>query len=63
MATSLGFGVLFGSFISLLLVPSLYLVSEDVSRVVRRKRRVQSPPAAEVSGLRPVVDPIERKHA
>ena len=30
MATSLGFGVLFGSTISLFLVPSAYIVLEDV---------------------------------
>jgi multidrug efflux pump subunit AcrB len=37
MATSLGFGVLFGSAISLLLVPCLYLVGEDVRLFVRGK--------------------------
>ena len=63
MATSLGFGVLFGSFISLLLVPSLYLMSEDVSRLARRNRRAPAPSASEGSGPRPVAEPIERKHA
>ncbi len=33
MATSLGFGVLFATFITLLLVPALYLVLEDVKRL------------------------------
>jgi hypothetical protein len=37
MATSLGFGVLFGSAISLVLVPCLYLVSEDVRLLTHRK--------------------------
>ncbi|MBX3271806.1 MAG: efflux RND transporter permease subunit [Sandaracinaceae bacterium] len=36
MALSLGFGVLFATFITLLLVPALYLIIEDVGRVVRR---------------------------
>ena len=33
MALSLGFGVLFATFITLLLVPSLYLIVEDVARL------------------------------
>ena len=37
MATSLGFGVLFGSGISLVLVPSLYLMGEDLRLLVRGK--------------------------
>jgi len=41
MATSLGFGVLFGSAISLLLVPCLYMVSEDVRQLVRGKTLAQ----------------------
>jgi len=32
MAVSLGFGVMFATLISLLLVPSLYLVLEDLRR-------------------------------
>ena len=36
MATSLGFGVVFGSAISLVLVPILYMISEDVRGLVRR---------------------------
>lgn len=35
MAISLGFGVLFSTFVILLLVPSLYLVREDVGAVLR----------------------------
>ncbi len=36
MAATLGFGVMFSSFISLLLVPSLYLVLEDVKGILGR---------------------------
>ncbi len=38
MATSLGFGVLFGSAISLFLVPSAYIVLEDIKRVFSRPK-------------------------
>ena len=38
MATSLGFGVVFGSAISLFLVPSAYLVLEDLRMLVSRKK-------------------------
>jgi multidrug efflux pump subunit AcrB len=40
MATSLGFGVLFGSTISLFLVPSAYIVLEDLRKLVSRKKSV-----------------------
>jgi multidrug efflux pump subunit AcrB len=36
MATSLAFGVLFATFITLLLVPTLYLILEDLRRLARR---------------------------
>ena len=36
MATSLSFGVLFATFITLLLVPSLYLILEDLVAVTKR---------------------------
>ncbi len=36
MATSLGFGVLFAAVISLFLVPSAYLILEDLKRAIRR---------------------------
>ena len=39
MAISLGFGVLFATFIILLLVPALYLVIEDVDTALARLRR------------------------
>jgi multidrug efflux pump subunit AcrB len=38
MATSLGFGVLFGSAISLFLVPSAYIVLEDVRALFTRRK-------------------------
>ncbi len=37
MAISLGFGILFATFITLLLVPSLYLILEDILRPFKRK--------------------------
>ena len=36
MAISLGFGVLFATFITLLLVPSLYMIIEDLQRLLRK---------------------------
>ena len=36
MATSLAFGILFATFITLILIPALYLVTEDVKNVVWR---------------------------
>jgi len=38
MALSLGYGILFGTFITLLLVPCLYMVVEDANRLVRMVR-------------------------
>jgi hypothetical protein len=37
MAISLGYGILFATLITLLLVPSLYLIVEDVRSRYRRK--------------------------
>jgi multidrug efflux pump subunit AcrB len=45
MATSLAFGVVFATGISLLLVPSLYLILEDAKRGLRRR------PARDERGL------------
>lgn len=36
MAVSLGFGILFATFITLFLIPSLYLILEDIKRLVAR---------------------------
>ena len=52
MATSLGFGVLFGSTISLFLVPSAYVVVEDVKAALAgRKDELQ-----EIDPLDPLID-------
>ncbi|MBC8327870.1 MAG: hypothetical protein H8E31_03905 [Planctomycetes bacterium] len=39
MAISLGFGVVFATFITLVLVPSFYLMTEDLKRLGDRLRR------------------------
>ncbi len=44
MALALGFGVLFATFVTLLIVPTLYLVVEDLSEVIRA-RTPDAPPA------------------
>jgi multidrug efflux pump subunit AcrB len=36
MALSLGFGIVFATFITLGIVPSLYMVLEDIKRFLRR---------------------------
>jgi multidrug efflux pump subunit AcrB len=45
MALSLGYGILFGSLISLLLVPCLYMIVEDAQRLIRaiRPARAEAP--------------------
>ena len=55
MATSLGFGVLFGSAISLVLVPCLYMVSEDVRQLVLGKSLMHAtqPDAAQRESIGP----------
>ena len=37
MAISLGYGILFATFITLLLVPSLFLIVEDIRLLIKRK--------------------------
>jgi uncharacterized protein (UPF0333 family) len=39
MAVSLAFGVLFATVVTLLLIPSLYLVIEDIKQVFSRRKR------------------------
>lgn len=39
MAISLGFGLVFATLITLVLVPSLYLVTEDVTGLLGRRRQ------------------------
>jgi len=46
MAVSLGFGILFATVITLLLVPINYLVLEDLRRIVRRAAGREAPPPA-----------------
>jgi multidrug efflux pump subunit AcrB len=38
MAISLGFGILFASMITLILVPSFYMILEDIAAFFRRKK-------------------------
>jgi multidrug efflux pump subunit AcrB len=38
MAISLGFGILFATFITLLIVPSLYVILEDILNLFRRQK-------------------------
>ena len=52
MATSLGFGVVFASVVSLFLVPSGYVILEDLKRLLRGRPRVE-PTLATVEPLRP----------
>lgn len=42
MAISLAFGILFATVITLLLVPSLYLVLDDIKRLFTRKKKLDS---------------------
>jgi hypothetical protein len=48
MATSLAFGVVFASSISLFLVPSLYMILEDVKGLVRSRFFENAPDPARV---------------
>ena len=52
MAVSLGFGVLFATFIILLLVPAFYMAVEDAVGLVTLSRKTAAPPA-------PVGDPAQ----
>jgi len=42
MATSLAFGILFATFITLFLVPSVYLILEDIKDLFRKEKKVSS---------------------
>ncbi|KGJ89203.1 efflux RND transporter permease subunit [Thalassotalea sp. ND16A] len=48
MAISLGFGIMFATVITLFLIPSMYLIKEDVANIFRRKRKLQTPAETEV---------------
>jgi multidrug efflux pump subunit AcrB len=50
MAISLAFGVLFATFITLVLVPVLYSILEDVHELVTASRSQRRPPAGEGAG-------------
>jgi Flp pilus assembly pilin Flp len=54
MAISLGFGVLFSTFVTLVLVPATYMLVEDVRRFFARigeyLRVDEAPPPAQESG-------------
>jgi multidrug efflux pump subunit AcrB len=50
MAVSLGFGVVFATFISLVLVPSGYMIAEDLKVGARRFFGVSEDPAEEAAG-------------
>lgn len=45
MAVSLAFGVMFATFVSLLLVPSLYVILDDFGRILSRLRGAPTPTA------------------
>lgn len=46
MAVSLGFGVMFATFITLILIPAVYLMLEDVTTLIRGKARTAAALAA-----------------
>jgi len=62
MAISLGFGVVFATVITLVLVPSLYLIVEDVARLFK-KRGHRFEPAAAVCGKPAVLTSGSRQNA
>ena len=43
MAISLGFGIVFATLITLFLIPSLYLIKEDIANVFKKSKKIQSP--------------------
>ena len=57
MSVALGFGGLFATFITLVLVPSLYLILEDIRRLVGAKDPTTEPETGEQEddGVEPVV--------
>jgi hypothetical protein len=48
MAISLGYGILFATVITLVLVPSVYLIVEDVLGIIRSKVPSRSPVGEEI---------------
>tara|TARA_R110001592_G_scaffold27763_26_gene102948 strand:+ start:1900 stop:5055 length:3156 start_codon:yes stop_codon:yes gene_type:complete len=51
MAISLGFGIVFSTFLTLVLIPSLYMINEDLKRVIGTAKRTIFPPAEEPAAL------------
>jgi Cu/Ag efflux pump CusA len=45
MAISLGFGILFATSISLIIVPCLYLMAEDIRKAIQRVPSANQEPA------------------
>ena len=43
MAISLGFGILFAAFITLLLVPALYQINEDLHQLITQGTKYKPP--------------------
>ena len=43
MAISLGFGIVFATLITLFLIPSLYLIKEDLRQVFKKSKKTQPP--------------------
>ncbi|WP_085298400.1 efflux RND transporter permease subunit [Cognaticolwellia mytili] len=52
MAVSLAFGVLFATIVTLVLIPCLYLIIEDVRSLFKRKKQTAKPDAQTLDGLK-----------
>ena len=52
MAVSLAFGVLFATIVTLVLIPCLYLIIEDVKSLFKRKKQAAKPDAQTLDGLK-----------
>lgn len=51
MAISLGFGILFATFITLVLIPALYMVGEDFKKIVKKDKKNHLPNSVETEGV------------
>ena len=54
MAVSLAFGVIFATFITLVLVPTSYLIIEDLRRIVRKVFGWEDEDEPETGGVAPL---------
>ena len=52
MAVSLAFGVLFATIVTLVLIPCLYLIIEDIKSLFKRKKQAAKPDAQTLDGLK-----------